>query len=391
MRVEWSKERLWSRLIRPLLWPVLLVQLALVLLCALLGVILWTVPYEASWSTTFWLMLALLVGSSLNVVIFLTLLRQKLASQEVGLDQLLTKHETWLREASRELPFSIIDRETPEDPHDRIGRLFDGMRTLSEQREPVFMPAIDEQDQAQLLEALQSHERRLDQLRFGQQRAQEESRLKSDYLRHMRRELKPLMGSLSRVLDEYGGALRRNDPSRLSLMELRERLADISVLLGTLTGEIPAPGQSMSRLGLARILIVDDGPVNLTLARQVLEQQGASVETVTAGNQALECQAREHFDVVLMDIFMPGMDGMETSRRWRDVEASLCNGRRSALIALTANASEPDQRRFLEAGMDDYLAKPYRPQALVDRVIRWLPERPDPAQTSPLFTPKDSR
>lgn len=130
--------------------------------------------------------------------------------------------------------------------------------------------------------------------------------------------------------------------------------------------------------------------MNLTLARQVLEQQGASVETVTTGNQALECLAREPFDLVLMDIFMPDLDGMETSRRWRDLEASLWHGRRSVLIALTANANEADQQRFLEAGMDDYLAKPYRPQALVDRVIHWLPERPGPAQATHTFTPKDS-
>ncbi len=390
MHVEWSKERLWSRLIRPLLWPVLLVQLALVLLCALLGVVLWSAPSQASWSITFWLMLVLLVGSSLNVVIFLTLLRQRLASQEAGLVQLLSEHERWLKEASHDLPCPIIDSGIPEDPRDRISRLLDGMRALAERRDPVLMPTIDDQDQAQLLEALESHERHLDQLRVGHQRAQEESRLKSDYLTHLRREMKPLMGSLSRVMDTDIGALRRNDPSRLALMELRERLADISVLLGTLTGEIPAPGQPKSRLGSARLLIVDDGPVNLTLARQVLEQQGASVETVTTGNQALECLAREPFDLVLMDIFMPDLDGMETSRRWRDLEASLGHGR-SILIALTANASQADQRRFLEAGMDDYLAKPYRPQALVDRVIRWLPESRGQAQASHTFSPEEPR
>jgi CheY-like chemotaxis protein len=391
MHVERSKERLWSRLIRPLLWPVLLVQLALVMLCALLGLILWSTPSQASWSITFWLMLALLVGSSLNVVVFLTLLRQRLASQESGLVQLLSEHEQWLREASQELPSTVIDPAIPEDPRDRIRRLLDGMQALSERRGPIRLPDLDDQDHSQLLEALESHERRLDQLRAGHQRAQEESRLKSDYLIHLRRELKPLMGSLSRVMDADIGALRRNDPSHLSLMELRERLADISVLLGSLTGDISAPGQSISRLGVARILIVDDGPVNLTLARQVLEGQGASVETATTGNQALECLAGGPFDLVLMDIFMPDLDGMETSRRWREREISLGHGRRSVLIALTANASEADQRRFLEAGMDDYLAKPYRPQALVDRVIRWLPEPTGQAQAVHTLSPKDSR
>jgi hypothetical protein len=112
----------------------------------------------------------------------------------------------------------VVEPGIPEDPRDRIGRLLEGMRALSEQRAPVLEPSVDDQDQAQLLEALESHERRLDQLRVGHQRAQEESRLKSDYLTHLRRELKPLMGSLSGVLDEDIGAPRRNYPSRLSLM-----------------------------------------------------------------------------------------------------------------------------------------------------------------------------
>jgi CheY-like chemotaxis protein len=128
------------------------------------------------------------------------------------------------------------------------------------------------------------------------------------------------------------------------------------------------------------VLIVDDGPVNLTLARQVLERQGLEVTTATSGEQALVRLEEHAFDLVLMDIFMPGMDGEETSRRWREREAGLASRRRSVLVALTANASEEDRRRFHEAGMDDFLAKPYRPQALVDMVRQWLvlPE-PDPS------------
>ena len=154
-----------------------------------------------------------------------------------------------------------------------------------------------------------------------------------------------------------------------------ERLADAVVLLENL-GEAAGGPEVSSRPTCAargRILIVDDGPVNLTLARQVLERQGLDVETATSGREALSRREETAFDLVLMDIFMPDMDGMEPSRYWRDREAHGPDRQRSVLVALTANASEEDCRRFRQAGMDDYLAKPYRPQALIDLVWRWLP------------------
>lgn len=82
---------------------------------------------------------------------------------------------------------------------------------------------------------------------------------------------------------------------------------------------------------------------------------------------------RHFYDLVFMDIFMPSPDGIETSRRWREREGSAGSDRRSVLVALTANASEIDREHFFAAGMDDYLAKPYRPQALIDMIHRWLP------------------
>ncbi|WP_299310804.1 response regulator, partial [uncultured Halomonas sp.] len=134
----------------------------------------------------------------------------------------------------------------------------------------------------------------------------------------------------------------------------------------------PAAEPTPVRRGKRR-LIVDDGPVNLMLARQVLEREGYEVRTATSGAEALACLEQVPFDLVLMDIFMPGMDGVEASRRWRDVEIERYPGQRSVLVALTANASAEDRKRFVAAGLDGYLAKPYRPQQLIDLVNRWLP------------------
>ncbi|MFY0991042.1 response regulator [Halomonas sp. C05BenzN] len=453
MRIDSSRERLWSRLVRPILWPVLLAQAALVVLCLIVALLLWwMMPTHASWSTTFWLTLVLLLGSSMNVLVFLTLLRQRLAACEAAFDDHLgtaERHLDQLQPALSERP-ALPRPDAPEaDPSACLARLVAGLgalveaqgrvprieRMLGSTSRPVLLArhgrvlaanaAMEELlgqgelrglslgqllpvDEAEsdgervvvraagashpsarwlrvqledrlghalvLLEDLASRERHLDQLRVGRQRAQEESRLKSGYLTHLRRELKPLMASLDEVLDQEAAPVPGDDARHPALLELRERLADISVLLANLAGESPTPLGGVPGSRATRVLIVDDGPVNLMLARQVLEGQGLSVETATSGAEALEWFGREAFDLVLMDIFMPGMDGVETSRRWRGQEAERGDGRRSVLVALTANASEADRRRFRQAGMDDYLAKPYRPQALVDRVRRWLPD-----------------
>lgn len=226
---------------------------------------------------------------------------------------------------------------------------------------------------------LARREQRLERLTAGRDRARQESQLKSDYLTLLGRELQPLKGRLEALLaapDEppLGAAQRR------ALEELGERLGDLAVLLEDISGEEPAAAEAAPARRANRVLIVDDGPVNLMLARQVLEREGLAVRTATSGAEALASLEQLPFDLVLMDIFMPGMDGMETSRRWRDVEAAHYPDQRSVLVALTANASLEDRQRFAEAGLDDYLAKPYRPQELIELVRRWLPahhEAPD--------------
>nr|WP_255777278.1 response regulator [Halomonas desiderata] len=123
-----------------------------------------------------------------------------------------------------------------------------------------------------------------------------------------------------------------------------------------------------------RVLVVDDGPVNRMLASQLLEAQGLRVDSVASGPEALEQQQRLFYDLVLMDIFMPDMDGIEAARRWREQETLAPEAGRSILVALTANATDSDRQRFVEAGMDDYLAKPYGPRELIDLLRQWRPD-----------------
>ncbi|MCE0732521.1 response regulator [Halomonas sp. G15] len=218
---------------------------------------------------------------------------------------------------------------------------------------------------------LAHREQRLSRLAAGRERAREESRLKSDYLTLMSRELQRLRLRIDQLAGEQASS---PEAGQSMAAELRERLADLTELLEGLAG-VPEPPPLPPATRQGRVLIVDDGPVNLMLARQVLEREGLEVTTVTSGAEALALQEQEHFDLVLMDIFMEGMDGMEASRRWREHERARHVAAGSVLVALTANASDADRRRFAEAGLDDFLAKPYRPQELVERVARWLPER----------------
>ncbi|SEL08537.1 response regulator [Halomonas daqiaonensis] len=368
MQDEIRLDRLWSRLIWPILWPVLLAQIALVVLCLVVGVTLWSlVPSHASWSTTFWLLLALLLGSSLNVAVFLTLLRQRLSGIQRDVNDALVGIETWLAHHHRPQPGDELP--LPQ----RLEALSAACEALVEGWQREFEKSrAAERD---LASDLQASRGQLERLEAGRVRAREESSLKSDYLSHLQQSLGPLMSSLSEVLES--DALRQcgGERDHAAALALRERLADAVVLLENL-GEsagtsVTSPRPVPSVKG--RVLIVDDGPVNLTLARQVLERQGLDVETATSGEEALSQLESAPFDLVLMDIFMPGMDGVETSRHWRDRESDKATHQRSILVALTANAGDEDRRRFHGAGMDDYLAKPYRPQELVDLVRRWLP------------------
>jgi CheY-like chemotaxis protein len=110
------------------------------------------------------------------------------------------------------------------------------------------------------------------------------------------------------------------------------------------------------------ILLAEDGAVNQFLVRRLLEKAGHTVTVVDTGARALEALARTPFDAVLMDIQMPEMDGFEATASIRAREND--GQRRVPIIALTAHAMEGDRERCLAAGMDGYISKPIRPDAL---------------------------
>jgi two-component system, sensor histidine kinase and response regulator len=105
-----------------------------------------------------------------------------------------------------------------------------------------------------------------------------------------------------------------------------------------------------------RVLVVEDNPVNQHLAVRLIEKQGHSADAVPSGLAALAALEKEPFDLVLMDVQMPEMDGFETSRAIRRREEQ--TGAHVPIIAMTAHAMQGDRERCLAAGMDAYVSKP---------------------------------
>jgi signal transduction histidine kinase/CheY-like chemotaxis protein/HPt (histidine-containing phosphotransfer) domain-containing protein len=129
----------------------------------------------------------------------------------------------------------------------------------------------------------------------------------------------------------------------------------------------PAPA-SRQHAGL-RILLAEDNAVNRALATGILTKRGHSLVQAVNGREALECASAEVFDVILMDVQMPEMDGLEATRRIRQIETPL--GRHTPIIAVTAHAMVGDRERCLAGGVDDYITKPLqKPElfALLERI-----------------------
>ncbi len=125
-----------------------------------------------------------------------------------------------------------------------------------------------------------------------------------------------------------------------------------------------APGRT------GRLLLVDDSPINQELARAVLTGAGHVVETVGDGQAAIDAVRERAFDLVLMDVQMPGMDGMTATRHIRALPGPVS---RLPVIALTANVLPEQVSAFHDAGMDDHVGKPFDRERLYATVERWLP------------------
>ena len=121
-----------------------------------------------------------------------------------------------------------------------------------------------------------------------------------------------------------------------------------------------------------RILVVEDEPINQEVVRLLLEGAGLSIDTAEDGDEAVTMARRTPYAAILMDMQMPSVNGLEATQQIRGIP----DYRKTPIIAMTANAFAEDKVRCFEAGMDDFLIKPFNPAALFSTLLRSL-ERHD--------------
>jgi signal transduction histidine kinase/DNA-binding NarL/FixJ family response regulator len=134
----------------------------------------------------------------------------------------------------------------------------------------------------------------------------------------------------------------------------------------------PAPAADSGPLPPASVLVVEDNEDNLFTLRQVLARLPLELSFATSGRQAIEACRKQMPDLVIMDVQMPGMTGLQATGAIR----SLPDGAHVPILALTAQAMKGDRERILAAGCDDYVAKPFQPKELTDAIARLLRRAP---------------
>ena len=137
----------------------------------------------------------------------------------------------------------------------------------------------------------------------------------------------------------------------------------------------------------ARVLAVDDNEVNLLVVKNLLKETEMDVSICLSGTDCLRKIQEEHFDIILLDHMMPGMDGIETLKKAKALESSKCPN--TPIIALTANAISGAREMFLSAGFSDYLTKPINPVKLDEMMLKFLPKELAESPGLPEQAPKE--
>ncbi|RRV26603.1 response regulator [Pseudomonas sp. o96-267] len=189
--------------------------------------------------------------------------------------------------------------------------------------------------------------------------------------------IRPAMSTPVLLVTAYGNFLPHEQAQRLMpLLQIARPvsrnglLQELRHVLHSDDGDVHSSAQAQPvRESSARVLLVEDNPVNQMVAKGMLGKLGYQVLVAGLGGEALEVLEQEPVDLILMDCNMPVMDGYEASRRIRS------NGRwpQLPIVALTANALSDERERCRAAGMNDYLAKPFRREELAAILDTWLP------------------
>ncbi|MEI2781629.1 MAG: PAS domain S-box protein [Candidatus Competibacter sp.] len=136
----------------------------------------------------------------------------------------------------------------------------------------------------------------------------------------------------------------------------------------------------------ARLLLAEDNPINQEVALDLLRGSGLAVDVANDGREAVALAGRTAYDLILMDVQMPVLDGLDATRAIR----RLAGRERTPIIAMTANAFDEDRRACLAAGMDDHVGKPVDPEMLFATLLKWLPERTGQTSAPPDDAPPPS-
>jgi two-component system sensor histidine kinase/response regulator len=134
---------------------------------------------------------------------------------------------------------------------------------------------------------------------------------------------------------------------------------------------VEKPRTEHKRTGSSRILLVEDDDVNQKYVLRVLQRNGVHADLAIDGRRAVDAVMKSQYDLVLMDVQMPRMDGLEATAQIRFREGS---SRHTPIVGLTANALPGDRERCLAAGMDDYLSKPVSVEQLRNAICHWVGE-----------------